>query len=756
MHDWQKRGSERTDRGRTGSGPSAGRQAPSAGQELQRTVGNAAFARMVRRAHDASAPADAEELQRTVGNAAFARMVQRAHDASAPADAEEGVEAANRESVVAGAVHDVLRRPGRPLEDGVRTVMEDRLGADFGAVRVHDDAVADRSARGIGALAYTSGEHVVLGHGGRDPHTLAHELTHVIQQRSGPVAGSHEVQGLKVSDPSDRFERAAEANATWALADVQRAPSTTASHAGVSSGAGTAVQDGPAPVQRFVKVNITMYTDDPARTRGLPTGSADELVEKVAEAVRTSDDTTLSQEYEDNKDEVEKQARKWVADLQVGQPGPKSSAAFGRKAQNRSYLDHLDLARALVGWVLQKQGRREEKLYAQQLQGDPQFAADLDSVLRKVRGWIGRLGNEGATFADPNRGSIDMDRMMRELSTGRGTAMGGPENFGPYQRHFDKPYGQHPTEFGGAFLKVLDTPEDYGVRDKMIVLHDVYDYFKMRNVGRKDPETAGNGAFPDTPDGGPGSPYLQNTQELSPDGTRKTSSTDRGSKTTVRDEKAPSTKMARSNRIPVWAGASHTTARLLHLGRTAGATPEELNAVALGIFSFWRIDYDHTADLAAHTLHEVLDIASNFGVPYNANVSQAGSSRYPQVMRDRMGQANDKFEQQHTPLKNAVEQLEKDIDGRGTVKRLLNTPRKNDASRLLAQYNDALNTCKTLRNQADTASGEQLAALAENYAAALRSTLNLYDRICELVRSKRVSDTLTENDRDAVGARRLP
>lgn len=178
--------------------------------------------------------------------------------------------------------------------------------------------------------------------------------------------------------------------------------------------------------------------------------------------------------------------------------------------------------------------------------------------------------------------------------------------------------------------------------------------------------------------------------------------------------------------------------------------------MALGIFSFWRIDYDHTADLAAHTLHEVLDIASNFEVPYNAKVPQAGSSRYPQVMKARMGQANDKFEQQRTPLKNAVEQLEKDVDGRGTVKRLLNTTRKKDASRLLAGYNDALNACKMLRSQVDSASGAQLGALAQEYAAALRSTLNLYDRICELVRNKRVSDTLSENDRDAVGARRLP
>ena len=43
--------------------------------------------------------------------------------------------------------------------------------------------------------------------------TLAHELTHVVQQRSGPVDGTSAPGGIKVSDPSDRFEREAAANA---------------------------------------------------------------------------------------------------------------------------------------------------------------------------------------------------------------------------------------------------------------------------------------------------------------------------------------------------------------------------------------------------------------------------------------------------------------------------------------------------------------------------------------------------------------
>lgn len=178
-------------------------------------------------------------LQRAVGNAAVTRLLARADEASA--------EPAERTAapVQRSAVPEVLRSSGRPLDTPTRTEMEARLGADFASVRVHDGPLAQRSAAEIGARAYTSGEHVVIGPGGRDRHTLAHELTHVIQQRSGPVSGTDNGAGLRVSDPGDRFERAAEANARRALSGP--VPSQASPHA---DGAG----HGPAAgvVQRAV------------------------------------------------------------------------------------------------------------------------------------------------------------------------------------------------------------------------------------------------------------------------------------------------------------------------------------------------------------------------------------------------------------------------------------------------------------------------------------------------------------------------
>jgi hypothetical protein len=130
--------------------------------------------------------------------------------------------------------------------------MEARLGADFDDVRLHTDPAAQRSAAAIGARAYTSGGHVVIGAGGTDKHTLAHELAHVIQQRSGPVAGTECGQGLRISDPSDRFEREAEVNAKRAMSgSTACVPRATTSAVGRTSTAPAA----SSPIQRTSHVD---------------------------------------------------------------------------------------------------------------------------------------------------------------------------------------------------------------------------------------------------------------------------------------------------------------------------------------------------------------------------------------------------------------------------------------------------------------------------------------------------------------------
>ncbi|MFJ5094685.1 DUF4157 domain-containing protein [Streptomyces sp. NPDC088557] len=189
-------------------------------------------------------PREVFALQRTAGNAAVARLVQESRHRHGAGCGHPQPDAPVQRS----AVHEVLGSGGRPLDEGTRTEMEGRLGADFSDVRVHEGAAAQRSAAEIGARAYTSGSHVVIGSGGGDKHTLAHELTHVIQQRQGPVSGTENGGGLSVSDPSDRFERAAEANATRVMSGPAPAPRESE---GPGPGSGHAHTD--QPVQRRFK-----------------------------------------------------------------------------------------------------------------------------------------------------------------------------------------------------------------------------------------------------------------------------------------------------------------------------------------------------------------------------------------------------------------------------------------------------------------------------------------------------------------------
>jgi hypothetical protein len=66
---------------------------------------------------------------------------------------------------------------------------------------------------------------------------LAHELTHVVQQKAGPVDGSPAGGGIRVSDPSDRFEREADSTADR----VMSAPTSTVGST-PATGTGPAVQ----------------------------------------------------------------------------------------------------------------------------------------------------------------------------------------------------------------------------------------------------------------------------------------------------------------------------------------------------------------------------------------------------------------------------------------------------------------------------------------------------------------------------------
>ena len=104
-------------------------------------------------------------------------------------------------------VHEVLAAPGRQLDSATRSFFAPRLGHELDSVRVHTGARAAASADAVGALAYTVGSDVVFGAGQYTPaepsgrRLLAHELTHVAQQRAAaPVVQRYSHQDCTEDD----------------------------------------------------------------------------------------------------------------------------------------------------------------------------------------------------------------------------------------------------------------------------------------------------------------------------------------------------------------------------------------------------------------------------------------------------------------------------------------------------------------------------------------------------------------------------
>jgi len=176
------------------------------------------------RARQREADADGPQAARprpplvsTLGNAAVQRLLRSEHDDEHP--------------VVDATVEDAIeskRGGGRSLDTEVQRRVGGALGADLSDVRVHDDSEANSLNHAVSADAFTTGSDIFFRQGKYQPGTsggdqlLAHELTHVVQQRSGEGAGGGD---MRVSSPQD----AAEQEASAFSKELASAPSSSVS-----------------------------------------------------------------------------------------------------------------------------------------------------------------------------------------------------------------------------------------------------------------------------------------------------------------------------------------------------------------------------------------------------------------------------------------------------------------------------------------------------------------------------------------------
>lgn len=141
-----------------------------------------------------------ERLASAMGNRAFSSTLARSPEE--PGILPDGTVHPDVESAIAQK-----RGSGTSLDAGVRERFSEGLGDSLDDVRVHNDEGAGQLAESVSARAFASGNDLFFGKGEYQPGSsggdelLAHELTHVVQQRGAPESGP-----MQVSEPGDALE----------------------------------------------------------------------------------------------------------------------------------------------------------------------------------------------------------------------------------------------------------------------------------------------------------------------------------------------------------------------------------------------------------------------------------------------------------------------------------------------------------------------------------------------------------------------
>lgn len=194
---------------------------------LQQSAGNLAIQRKTRTGSGlpVSQPGDiheteADEVADRVVSAAPPQTVQRkcacgSGETCADCAQEQQVQPKRREGSDhgPGTAHTsgLFQSAGRPLTSAMRSRFEPHFGQDLQDVRIHDDRHSASAARSLNARAFTVGRDIGFDAGEYSPHSLdgqrllAHELTHVVQQKGGsPIVAR---QPAKPADQPAKKER---------------------------------------------------------------------------------------------------------------------------------------------------------------------------------------------------------------------------------------------------------------------------------------------------------------------------------------------------------------------------------------------------------------------------------------------------------------------------------------------------------------------------------------------------------------------
>jgi hypothetical protein len=121
---------------------------------------------------------------------------------------------------------------GQALDPNLQASMGQAMGADFSGVKVHTDTQSDQLNQSIQAKAFTTGQDVFFRQGEYQPKSrsgqelIAHELTHVVQQKGGgiqkPKVSKQQLSIHSSEQNLSVFDRPSQIGSKSALDDVER------------------------------------------------------------------------------------------------------------------------------------------------------------------------------------------------------------------------------------------------------------------------------------------------------------------------------------------------------------------------------------------------------------------------------------------------------------------------------------------------------------------------------------------------------
>jgi hypothetical protein len=257
-----------------------------------------------------AAPASSSSLQDRLGNRGLLRLVRAARGVQRKAAAERGEtrraalerEADDSAARVSGVPSPRSRSvpladpsplgSGLPLPEATRTHMEAELGHRFGDVRIHTDATADAATRSLGAVAFTRGSDLAFRDGAFEPHTaegrnlLAHELVHVVQQRTR--ADAPRAQARVVDDDAHFPCRTVVSPSRPGRMTAAGLTAIETAAAALATAAAAALRADPVsePTRRRLWERFRLDYNDP-RIRCRQVVAIAERYEQVARAIRT-------------------------------------------------------------------------------------------------------------------------------------------------------------------------------------------------------------------------------------------------------------------------------------------------------------------------------------------------------------------------------------------------------------------------------------------------------------------------------------